>query len=181
MIILITGASHTGKTLLAQRLLERFGWPYLSVDHLKMGLIRSGQTFLTPEDDEELTDYLWPIVREMVKTVLENRQNLIIEGCYVPFDWRRSFKADYLEHICFLCLAMTEDFIDAHFAEIRAHASDIEDRLYEDDLTAARLKRENRAVIDGFREQGEPVLLIEDNYARTIKKLIDLMDVGGIQ
>ena len=117
----------------------------------------------------------------MVKTVLENRQNLIIEGCYVPFDWRRSFKADYLEHICFLCLAMTEDFIDAHFAEIRAHASDIEDRLYEDDLTAARLKRENRAVIDGFREQGEPVLLIEDNYARTIKKLIDLMDVGGIQ
>ena len=33
MILLITGASHTGKTLLAQRLLERTGFPYLSVDH----------------------------------------------------------------------------------------------------------------------------------------------------
>lgn len=51
MIILITGASHTGKTALAQRLLERYRYPVLSLDLLKMGLIRSGQTSLTPEDD----------------------------------------------------------------------------------------------------------------------------------
>ena len=51
MIFLITGASHTGKTLLAQRLLEKYHYPYLSIDHLKMGLIRSGNTGLTPEDD----------------------------------------------------------------------------------------------------------------------------------
>ncbi len=42
MIILITGASHTGKTLLAQKLLEKYKCPYLSIDHLKRGLIRSG-------------------------------------------------------------------------------------------------------------------------------------------
>lgn len=81
MIVLITGASHTGKTLLAQRMLEEYRFPYLSIDHLKMGLIRSGQTELTPEDDEALTEYLWPIVREMVKTAIENKQNLIVEGC----------------------------------------------------------------------------------------------------
>ena len=88
MVILITGASHTGKTMLAQRMLERYGYPYLSMDHLKMGLIRSGQTRLTPEDDEELTAYLWPILREMVKTAIEIGQNLVVEGCYIPFDWR---------------------------------------------------------------------------------------------
>ncbi len=71
MIILITGASHTGKTLLAQRLMEKYKVPYLSIDHLKMGLIRSKNTDLTPEDDEELTGYLWPIVREMVKTIIK--------------------------------------------------------------------------------------------------------------
>ena len=80
MIIIITGASHTGKTLLAQRMLENDQYPYLSIDHLKMGLIRSGNTDLTPEDDDELTEYLWPIVREIIKTAIENRQNLIIEG-----------------------------------------------------------------------------------------------------
>ena len=70
MVILIGGASHVGKTLLAQRMLERYGVPYLSIDHLKMGLIRSGNTDLTPDDDDALTEYLWPIVREMVKTAI---------------------------------------------------------------------------------------------------------------
>ena len=57
MIILITGASHTGKTLLAQKMLEKNKYPYLSIDHLKMGLIRSGNTNLTPVDDDQLTAY----------------------------------------------------------------------------------------------------------------------------
>ena len=77
MIILITGASHTGKTLLAQRMLEKYKYPAFSIDHLKMGLIRSGNTALTPLDDA-LTNYLWPIVREIIKTAIENRQNLYL-------------------------------------------------------------------------------------------------------
>lgn len=72
MVILIMGASHTGKTVLAQRLLEELRYPYLSIDHLKMGLIRSGRTNLTLEDDDALTEELWPILREMVKTAIEN-------------------------------------------------------------------------------------------------------------
>ena len=79
MILLIAGASHTGKTLLAQKLLEKYGYPYLSIDHLKMGLIRSKHTDLTPESsDDALTGYLWPIVREIIKTAVENEQNLIV-------------------------------------------------------------------------------------------------------
>ena len=101
MIILITGASHTGKTLLAQRMLEKNKYPSFSIDHLKMGLIRSGNTSLTPLDDDALTEYLWPIVREMIKTAIENRQNLIVEGCYVPFDWRKDFEEKYLFYIRF--------------------------------------------------------------------------------
>ena len=98
MIILITGASHTGKTALAQKLLEKYKYPYLSIDHLKMALIRSGNTELTPmSDDKDLTAYLWPIVREMIKTAIENNQNLIVEGCYIPFDWQKDFDSKYLE------------------------------------------------------------------------------------
>ena len=104
MIILITGASHTGKTLLAQRMLEQFNYPYLSIDHLKMGLIRSSNTELTPlSDDEALTAYLWPIVREMIKTAIENDQHLIVEGCYIPFDWRYDFDEKYFVKHCKIC------------------------------------------------------------------------------
>ena len=128
MIIIITGASHTGKTLLAQRMLEKYKFPYLSIDHLKMGLIRNGNTKLTPEDDDQLTTYLWPIVREMIKTAIENKQNRIVEGYYIPFNWRKDLDEEYLRDINFICLAMTDAYIDAHFAEIRGYASENRDR-----------------------------------------------------
>ena len=121
MIIIITGASHTGKTLLAQRMLENYKYPYLSIDHLKMGLIRSGNTDLTPDDDYKLTEYLWPIVREIMKTAIENRQNLIIEGCYIPFEWRWDFNDKYLQNIRFICLAMSERYIENHFGDVKIH------------------------------------------------------------
>ena len=173
MIILITGASHTGKTRLAQRMLEEYKIPYVSIDHLKMGLIRSGKTALTPEDDDELTDYLWPIVRETIKTAIENRQNLIVEGCYIPFDWRKDFDEQYLKSIRFVCLAMTDSFIDAHIEEIRNHASDIESRLYDMDFTSDSLKEGNHYYINGFAQNGEQVMLIDTDYENTIKSILD--------
>ena len=109
MIVLIAGSSHTGKTLLAQKLLEKYRYPYLSIDHLKMGLIRSNYTELTVNDDEKLTDYLWKIVKEIIKTNIENKQNIIIEGCYIPFDWKKYFNEEYLKEIKYICLIMTEN------------------------------------------------------------------------
>lgn len=172
MVILITGATHTGKTVLAQKMLERYGYPYLSIDHLKMGLIRSGQTDLTVEDDDALTAYLWPIVREIVKTAIENRQNLIMEGCYVPFDWRRDFEPAYLADIRFLCLAMSDAYIDTHFETIAAHASDIESRLDDSHLTPAYLKAENRKYAAGFQAAGERVTWIEGEYKQISDEIV---------
>lgn len=172
MIILITGASHTGKTLLAQRMLEKFHFPYLSIDHLKMGLIRSGSTDLTAEDDDALTEYLWPIVREIIKTAVENKQNLIIEGCYIPFGWRMDFDERYLADIRFICLAMTGNYIESHFGEIIAHESEIEARLIEADCTIAGLKEDNERYMRGFCDAGEQVALIDSDYERVIKDLM---------
>ena len=173
MIILITGASHTGKTLLAQRMLEKYKYPYLSIDHLKMGLIRSGNTALTTEDDDALTDYLWPVVREIVKTAIENEQNLIVEGCYVPADWRKDFDERYMPFIRFICLAMTEEYLERHFDEIIAHESDIESRLIEADVTLERLKACNRWFIDTFSCAGEKIVLIENDYDEALTNLED--------
>ena len=164
MIILIGGASHTGKTLLAQRLLEKYHYPYLSIDHLKMGLIRSQNTALTPCDDEALADYLWPIVREMIKTAIENRQNLIVEGCYIPFNWTESFEESYQNDINALWLIMTEEYIQAHFEDIQAHASDVEQRLDDSGLTKQWLIEDNRHNLEGCRRWGCDYILIDRRY-----------------
>ncbi|MBR3278350.1 MAG: adenylate kinase [Lachnospiraceae bacterium] len=174
MIILITGASHTGKTYLAQKFLERFHYPYISIDHLKMGLIRSGNTSLTPEDDASLTDYLWPIAREMVKTAIENDQNLIVEGCYIPYNWREDFSEDYISSIMFICLAFTDSYIDEHFDEIVKHASDIESRLDDSGFSIEHLKSENERYRELFSDIGEKVVLIDDDYEQTLDDLVKI-------
>ncbi len=169
MIVLITGASHTGKTALAQRLLEKYKIPYFSIDHLKMGLIRSGRTVLTPEDDDALTNYLWPIVREMIKTVVENGQSLIIEGCYIPFDWQKDFESKYLEHIRYYCLAMSRDYIINHYSDIKGCSNVIEKRLDDDSYTMETLLRDNVRFLELAQEHNVNYVLIDDKYEINIE------------
>lgn len=163
MIILISGTTHTGKTALSQRLMEKYKIPYFSIDHLKMGLIRSGYTTLSVSDDKALTPYLWPIVREMMKTAIENRQNLIIEGCYIPFDWQKDFSVEYLSHIKFYCLIMTAEYIENNFSEILKFESIIESRL-SNDVNKAQLISENTQNLQLCKKYGLKYILIDKNY-----------------
>ena len=164
MIYLIAGASHTGKTVLAQRILEEKHIPYLSLDHLKMGLIRSGNTDLAVFDDDKLTDYLWPIAREMVKTAIENGQSLTIEGCYIPCNWAEDFAESYRAHIRAVWLIMMESYIDSRFLDIQSHANAIEQRLDDSDLSKEELKAENRKNLALCRKYGCEYILIDETY-----------------
>ncbi len=165
MVILITGASHTGKTALAQKLLEKYKYPYLSIDHLKMGLIRSGNTKLTPmSDDSDLTAYLWPIVSEMIKTAIENKQNLIVEGCYIPFDWSKDFESEYLNYIRYYCLVMSEKYIKNHFSDIKKYASVIENRLDDEWCTLEAVLADNAQVLELAQKHKVNYWLIDDKY-----------------
>ena len=129
MVYLIGGSSHVGKTLIAQKLMERTGYPYTSLDHLKMGFIRSGMTELTVEDDREMCYWMWPFVTGMIKTVIENEQNLILEGCYIPVEWKESFTEEDLSHIKCVFIVMSESYIREHFSDIVGYANAIEKRL----------------------------------------------------
>lgn len=163
MIILITGASHTGKTLLAQRLLERYHYNYLSLDLLKMGLIRSGCTMLTPLDDDELTVYLWNIVRKIIRTALENKQNLIVEGGYIPFNWQNDFSENELCEIKYFCLVMSCRYIKNHFGDIKKYANAIEHRVI-DDCTLESVLADNAYYFKMCKKYGCKYILINDKY-----------------
>ena len=163
MIILISGSTHTGKTNFAQKLLEKYHYPYLSIDHLKMGLIRSNQTSLTVYDDEKLTDYLWNIVKEIIKTAIENKQNLIIEGCYIPFNYQDYFNKEYLKEIKYICLIMSKNYIENNINQIKNNANVIENRL-EDDISIKELIKDNEFNLIKCKENNLPYNLIENEY-----------------
>lgn len=170
MIILIAGASHTGKTKLSQRLLEKYKYPYLSIDHLKMGLIRSGNTDLTPESEDcVLTPYLWNIVKEIIKTAVENNQNLIVEGCYIPFDWQKDFDDEYLGSIKYYCLIMSETYIETHFEDIKQFAGVIENRGDDSWCTKEIILKDNMYNLEMCRKYGCNYILIDKTYAVDIE------------
>ena len=170
MVVIITGASHVGKTALAQRLLEKYKYPYLSADHLKMGLIRSKNTDLTPmSSDEDLTAYLWPIIREMIKTAIENSQDLIVEGCSIPFDWQKDFDCDYLTHIKYYCLVMSENYIRKHFDDIKKYASVIEHRKDDSWCTQESVLKDNAKVYALAQKHALSCILIDNKYELDIE------------
>lgn len=170
MIVLITGASHTGKTALAQKLLETYRYPYLSIDHLKMGLIRSGNTALTPMSDKAaLTAYLWPIVREMIKTAIENKQNLIVEGCYIPLDWEADFSEEYRRQIRYICIVMSERYIRDHFSDIQKYASVIEKRLDDNCCTLENIIADNAEYLARAKAYQVDYRLIDKEYNVTVE------------
>lgn len=171
MIVIISGASHAGKTALAQKILEKYHYPYLSLDHLKMGLIRSGYSSLTPSDDLDLTEYLWPIVREMIKTAIENNQNLIVEGCYIPDYWYKDFERNYLEKIKHLYLILSEKYIRNHFSDIMKYSNVIETRLDNSFLTIESLVEENSKVLESVIENNLNYILIDYTYEVNIDVL----------
>ena len=164
MIILIGGATHVGKTAYAQKLLEKHKYPYLSIDHLKMGLIRSGQTDLTPMDDDKLTDYLWPIIREIVKTAIENEQNLVVEGSYIPFNWQNGFDKVYLEKIHYVCLVMSRQYIEKNFTDIAGYANVIERRLDDSGVSMEELITQNEYNLVQCIKHNCHYILIRDSY-----------------
>ncbi len=169
MVILITGASHTGKTALAQKLLQKYNYPYFSIDHLKMGLIRSGNTTLTPlSADSDLTNYLWPIVREIIKTAIENEQNLIVEGCYIPFDWQKDLEKEYLDNIRYYCLIMSEAYIRNHFGDIKGYANVIENRLDDEGCTLESVLEDNAKVLALARKHNVKYILLNEVYELNI-------------
>ena len=164
MILFIAGCSHTGKTALAQKLMEKYHFPYFSLDILKMGLIRSKKITATPLEDEKLTTEMWPIVVQMVKTAIENEQNMIIEGCYIPFHWKNSFEKDDLKHIRYYCIIMTQHYIHTHFQDIIIYANIIEKRIDDSYCTKQMLLKENALNLALCQKYHLDYILIDKTY-----------------
>jgi putative acetyltransferase len=133
MVILIAGASYVGKTLLAQKLLEKYRIPYLSMDHLKMGIYRNDNDcgFNPESEDKVITEKLWGIIKGIIMTNIENDQNIIIEGCYFP-ESINDLGKEYLNKIIFLYIIFSEQYIQKNIMEkIYKNKNVIENRGYD--------------------------------------------------
>lgn len=169
MIYIISGPSHTGKTNLAQKLMIKYQIPYISMDHIKMGLVRTGILPDYVEQDDKMLEVLWPVIREIIKTAVENKQNLIVEGCYLPYNWKEEFENDYLEDIKGVFLVMSPEYIEQHFEDIQNYACVIEDRLDDSCCTKEWILEINKECLEGCKRFGCEYKLINDEYEKAFQ------------
>jgi hypothetical protein len=86
LLLFIGGAARTGKGILARRLLVECQLPYLSLDVLKMGLVRGAPEFEIDPNAGSIVvgERLWPLVREMSASLLRDDVDYVIEGELLP-------------------------------------------------------------------------------------------------
>jgi 2-phosphoglycerate kinase len=100
----------------------------------------------------------------MVKTAIENNQNLIVEGCYIPFDWQKDFNTEYLQNIRYYCLIMSEEYIRSHFADIQKFANAIENRMDDEWCTIESVLADNEEMLALAQKHNANYILIQDKY-----------------
>jgi len=105
----------------------------------------------------------------MIKTAIENKQNLIVEGCYIPFDWEKDFEQEYLDNIRYYCLVMSEEYIRNHFADIKKYANVIENRLDDEWRTMENVLLENTQMLEFAKKYNVNYILINDKYEINIE------------
>lgn len=179
MIILIGGAGCTGKTMLAQKLLERYHMPYMSADHVKMGLVRGwADCPFTPCDaDARITAYLWPVLEGVIRTNLENGQHLILEGCYIPPQAALALEKEFPGEVLALYLVFSHDYVmRAYESGILAHRSDLEKRGYEEERTPQEIALEHEQVRMGCVQAGARYIEIDGDYEAGIRRAVALAD-----
>jgi len=169
MIYLIDGASSSGKTYLSQKMLEKLHIPYFSVDHLKMSFYRNGQ-LCTIMDDQTVTDFLFPYLKEMLLTIMENNQHMILEGCYFQSEDWVTFIKKYEQQVKYCCIVFSNDYIN--YSTIVEHRNVIESRLYEEERTLEELITEHEQKRAFCTENNLPMLEIKKDFLTEIQNWI---------
>jgi len=167
MVILIGGAEYTGKTLMAQQLLERYQIPYFSMDLLKMGLIRGNSNcgFTSLDSPEKISRQLWPIVKAIVMTSIENRRNIIIEGSYLPHEEAAALAAEYPAEIISFYIIFSEDYIRKNFNScILGFSSIIEQKPYKGSTDMEVYIEENKKNKELCLMYGNKYIEIQKSY-----------------
>ena len=173
MIILITGASCTGKTKLANDLMTKYNIPYFSVDILMMGLYRSNNTCnFTPNDNsEKISLHVWPILKEMIFTNIENSTNYIYEGFQIKIKDIIEIKEKYKNQIFTYYLSFSREYIENNYSVIKSKRSIIENRTDIDDKNSMLANVQN---VEPFRNSSNyRSFIYEKNFVNENEKIIE--------
>jgi putative acetyltransferase len=144
-----------------------------------MGLIRGSQycDFKVTDSDYDITVKLWPIVKGIVMTAIENNQHLIVEGCYIPTNCPESFETKYSKEIISFFIGFSEHYLSNNFESgIIDHLRTIENKVLDDYIQPENFKKMHAQVKASCVENHATYFEIDNDYLVETKAIYEWID-----
>jgi putative acetyltransferase len=160
--------------------MEKYKVTYYSIDHIKMGLIRGLENcqFSTTDSDVYITDKIWPIIKGIIMTAIENHQNIIIEGVYIPPQNIGEFEEQYSKYITPVFLCFSEAYIRENFnSKILKYRNVIEQRVYDEDRDASYFIDSHRKLAEDCESYNIDYYKVEMSFENTVNEIFNFLDL----
>lgn len=97
MLYIISGIAKAGKSYLAKQIVAKYHLGYFSTDYLMMSLVRGNKSLNIDSNASDITvsNQLKPYLESMIKTMIENQLDYVIEGVHVQPDLADSLIKQY--------------------------------------------------------------------------------------
>lgn len=172
MVILLGGVSHSGKTFLSKKLIDKYKIPCTSLDHIKMGMIRGCNDcgFSAVDSDEIIAEKMWGFIEGFIITCLENKQNTILEGCYFPCEKVRKLLCDDLAVIF---IVLSKQYIIENFEKIIKYENVVEDRKFPESREIEFFINENERIKEQCIKYELPYFEITGDFFEGLEEIFE--------
>lgn len=132
MIYILAGIAKSGKTTISKEFNKRFNIPYFSTDYIMMMLSRGNTSLgIDPEEsDSVVAKKIEPYVYSMIKTMIENKVEYLIEGVHFNPDFSAKLIKEYPNDVKIVYLGFKDISVVLKIFEMKKYKDKIENAWY---------------------------------------------------
>ena len=132
MLYVISGASRSGKTIIAKKVSVRKGIPYLSLDWIMMGFTNGIPEYGIHDKlfPDEIAKRLWGFLKAMFESMIYVETDCVIEGEAILPELIIELLEEYPDKLTICFLGYTDVYVDKKSKEIRDFSKEKKDWLY---------------------------------------------------
>ena len=131
MLYIISGASRSGKTIVAKKVAAQKGIPYLSLDWIMMGFTNGIPEYGVHDKlfPDEIAQRLWSFIKAMLESMIYVETDCVIEGEAILPELIIELRDEHPDKLTICFLGYTEVNVDQKSKDIRTFSKEKKDWL----------------------------------------------------
>jgi hypothetical protein len=177
MLYIISGASRSGKTIVAKKISAEKGIPYLSLDWIMMGFTNGIPEYGIHDKlfPDEIAQRMWGFLKAMLESMIYVDTDCVIEGEAILPDLITELHKEYPDQLTICFLGYTDVNVENKAKQIRAFSSEKGDWL--EDKSDAYITDHVKNMISHSRKIKKSCEEYNIRYLDTSEKFLDTLEV----